>query len=146
MSEQRDSLFDPDERDAGRSGVALARAVLAGESSAPTDVDPVADREAAIDAIAANSAVWRKDTALPFIRRYLETHPTLFGEDLWKAGLDEPHDRKALGPALREAARHGWMETTGDYRSGSNAQPKHIWRSLICGTAIERGEAEDART
>lgn len=131
MSEQR-SLFDPDERESARSGIALARAVLAGEATADDDAGSVAERERAIEQVARSSAHWRDTEALPFIRRYLEQHPTLFVDDLWRAGLPEPHDRKALGPALREAARLGWMRQTDQSRvSTGNSNRKPVWKSLL---------------
>lgn len=134
MSEQR-SFFEVDERETGRQRIAELREVLAGERPpAPSPESQRAEREQAIDAIAQASTGWRNDVALPFIREYLEQHPTLFVDDLWAAGLAEPHDRKALGPALREAHRLGWMEQTGDHRvSASNSNPKPIWKSLIYG-------------
>lgn len=133
MSEQT-SFFDIGEAELGRQRIAEMRQILAGERSPAADPDSQrAAREDAIEAIGEASTPWRVDTALPFIRNYLETHATLFGEDLWAAGLPEPHDRKALGPAIREAARRGWMEQSGQTRiSAQNANPKPIWRSLLC--------------
>lgn len=136
MSEQR-SFFDVDEQETGRQRVAELRDVLAGRRPpAPDPETQRTEREQAIEAIAEASTGWRNDIALPFIRRHLEQHATLFVEDLWAAGLPEPHDRKALGPAVREAARRGWMEQSGETRiSAQNANPKPIWKSLIAGSA-----------
>lgn len=136
MSEQR-TLFDTDEAQVGLQRVAELREVLAGtRPPAPSPEEQHAQREDAIEAIAAASAGWRNDVALPFIRGYLETHPTLFVDDLWTAGLPEPHDRKALGPAMREAARLGWMVQTDEWRvSASNSNRKPVWRSQLCGSA-----------
>lgn len=128
-------LFDVDERDSGRQRIAELREVLAGERPpAPSPEEQRAEREQAIDAIAEASTGWRQDIALPFIRSYLEQHRTLFVDDLWTAGLPEPHDRKALGPALREAARLGWMTQTDEWRvSAGNSNRKPVWRSLLIG-------------
>lgn len=138
MSEQR-SFFDADETELGRQRIAEMREVLAG-SRPPTPSPELqrAEREQAIDAIAESSADWRNEIALPFIRHYLEQHPTLFVDDLWTAGLPEPHDRKALGPALREAARSEWMRQSGQHRmSASNSNPKPIWTSLLFAATSE---------
>lgn len=126
-------LFDVDEQEVGRQRIAELRDVLDGRRPpAPSPDAQRSEREQSIDQIAESSAGWRNDTALPFIRRYLETHPTLFVDDLWAAGLPEPHDRKALGPALRDAARRQWMVQSGDHRiSAQNANPKPVWRSLL---------------
>lgn len=134
MSEQR-SFFDEDEAETGLARVAELREVLAGtRAPAPSPDDMRAAREDAIEAIADVSAGWRNDVALPFIEVYLRYHSTLFVDDLWSAGLPEPHDRKALGPALREAARRGWMVQTDQWRvSASNSNRKPVWKSLLCG-------------
>ena len=138
MSEQR-TTFDPDTKATGLARIAELRQVLDG--AAPPAPDPEmqrAEREQAIEAIAASSAEWREEVAMPFIKDYLLIHPTLFVDDLWAAGLPEPHDRKALGPALREAHRRGWIVQTGDHRiSASNSNPKPVWASRLYGADPE---------
>lgn len=71
--------------------------------------------------------------AVRFIEDYAARHPLVFVDDLWEAGLERPPQPKALGPAVRAAARAGIIEKTGDYRPSrsSNLLPKPVWRSLV---------------
>ena len=81
---------------------------------------------------------WKMD-ALRFVRWYLQTHPTLFVDDLWSAGLQEPSSPRALGAVLQHAARDNWMSEQVDeeghilaHRSTrSNGQLKRVWKSEI---------------
>ena len=133
------TLFDVDEQETGLARIAELREVLNGERPpAPSPDEQRAEREAAIDQVEANNSGWINDTALPFLRGYLEQHPTLFTEDLWAAGMPAHHEPKALGAAIRVAAQRGWIEKTGQTRiSSQNANPKPIWRSLLCGRSTE---------
>lgn len=134
MSEQR-SFFDVDEREVGRQRIAELREVLSGERpAAPSPDEQRAEREQAIDQVEANNNGWIHETALPFIRGYLEQHASMFTEDLWAAGLQQPVEPKALGAAVRIAAQRGWMRKSGQTRiSAQNANEKPIWSSLLFG-------------
>ncbi len=75
---------------------------------------------------------WKHD-AWAFIVDYLRSHPELFVDDLWEAGLPHTREDRALGPLFNRAARRGLMVKTGRYRASvrSNLTEKPIWRSLI---------------
>lgn len=85
----------------------------------------------------AAGADW-SERALAFVREYLRTHATLFVDDLWSAGLEEPTSPRALGAVMLTAQRRGWM---AEYRHGewiyarpsvrSNGQLKRVWRSHL---------------
>lgn len=57
-----------------------------------------------------------KDYARDWILAYLRTHPTMFTDDLWAAGLTKPHQMRALGPIILSLARQGHIVKTGRYR------------------------------
>ena len=72
--------------------------------------------------------------ALAAVREYLENNKTLHADDFWAAGIvDEPANKKAIGPIFRKAAGEKWMRQTGDYKksTSSNMLPKPVWQSLI---------------
>lgn len=71
--------------------------------------------------------------AMAFQRRYFTT------DDLWSAGLRQPHEPRALGAVMREAARAGICEPTDRYqrsnRPACHTRPLRVWRSLLYPTA-----------
>lgn len=101
------------------------------------DLLSYAEAEAARDAGMTTAETSAGETwqtyAVRFIRNYARANPTVFVDDLWEAGLERPPQPKALGPAVRAAARTGIIEKTGDYRPSrsSNLLPKPVWRSLV---------------
>jgi hypothetical protein len=103
------------------------------EITAQRDAASEAARAEGIAAVDDNADEQWKEEALAFVQAYLQQHPTLFGDDLWAAGLPEPRERRALGPVILRAARNGWMEKSGDHRAShsSHGIPKPIWLSLI---------------
>lgn len=56
-------------------------------------------------------------------------------DDLWEAGLPSPREPRALGAVMREAARLGICEATGEYRRSERAachtRPIRVWKSLV---------------
>lgn len=78
------------------------------------------------------SDAW-KAAAWEFLRGYLETHQTMFVDDLWAAGLPHTREDRALGPLFHKASRRGLMEKSGHYRPSvrSNLTEKPVWTSLV---------------
>lgn len=75
---------------------------------------------------------WKAD-AWNFLVDYLESHQTMFVDDLWEAGLPSTREDRALGPLFVKAARMGLMVKTAEYRPSvrSHLTGKPVWRSLI---------------
>lgn len=80
--------------------------------------------------------------ATGYVHRYLESHSSLFADDLWEAGLVRPVSLRALGQVLRAASERGWMEKwwvagmppgtfACRYSVSSHSAPKFVWRSLL---------------
>ena len=78
------------------------------------------------------SLEWR-DTAWRVLVNYLTTHDTMFTDDLWRAGLPETRENRALGPLVQRARREGLLEPSGERRMSvrAHAQRHIVWRSLI---------------
>lgn len=53
-------------------------------------------------------------------------------DDVWRAGLEKPHNGKALGPVMAGLARQGLIVATNQirnsYRREAHAGPKRVWR------------------
>lgn len=79
------------------------------------------------------------DTAWAALVTYLETHRSLFVDDLWDTGLPEPRESRALGPLILRAARDGLMAKSGEFRKSvrSHMTEKPVWTSLIYGRLVD---------
>jgi len=81
---------------------------------------------------------WRA-YAIAFLEDYLKTHTTLFVDDLWRAGLNEPASPRALGAVVQHASRSGWcvqVKTPEGFVAArpsvrSNMQLKPVWKSRL---------------
>lgn len=102
-------------------------------------------RDEAIAQVDEHAAPEWKDAALTFLHAYLVDHETMHVDDLWAAGLEEPHELRALGALFQRAARAGWMCKTGRSRPSvrSHLSDKPIWQSLIWGDATNGERAVD---
>lgn len=96
------------------------------------------EREAtdrAIQQAADNSEPGWLDEARTTITRLAHTRQTFISDDVWSAGLSEPHEARALGNVLRWAARTGLIVGTDQFRpsqrSGCHQCPRRVWRSLV---------------
>lgn len=77
--------------------------------------------------------------AKDWLYEYLTTHETIFGEDLWSEGLEQPprpHDGRLLGPVLTYAQKEEWLVQSGDFRqacadSGSAYRPVYTSRLFV---------------
>lgn len=98
-----------------------------------------AKRDAGIAHAAMGSGERWRGYAIAFLKRYLETHATLFVDDLWTAGLQKPHSPRALGAVIQHASRYGWcvqVKTPDGCIAArpsvrSNMQLKPVWRSRL---------------
>ncbi len=93
----------------------------------------IAKRDAAIEQVDRNADQEWKEVAWQFLCDYAAAHPTVFCDDLWKAGLPRPREARALGALMRRAHRSGVLVATGQYHPSvhSNMTPKPVWRSGI---------------
>lgn len=89
----------------------------------------------ALEAVEAAADPDWMDIAWAALVTYLETHRTMFVDDLWDTGLPEPRESRALGPLILRAARDGLMAKSGEFRKSvrSHLTEKPVWRSLIYG-------------
>lgn len=68
-----------------------------------------------------------------FLMDYIETHETVFCDDLWEAGLPIPRELRALGPIFTRAARLGLITKTNQFKKSvrSHLGTKAIWQVNI---------------
>jgi hypothetical protein len=101
--------------------------------NAPTTTAEDAKREA-IARVWDAAREWQSD-ALEAIWVVAKRYPILTTDDLWAIGLKRPREPRAMGGAMKAAAREGWIEPTDrtrkSKRSACHARPIRIWRSLI---------------
>ena len=81
------------------------------------------------------SSTWKED-AYAVVRQLAETKPSFSSNDVWAAGLSQPHDARALGPIMLGAARKGWIHMAEGYFVESNLSQQHrrpvqVWRSQL---------------
>ena len=95
-------------------------------------------RDTGIARASASSGGDWKEYALAFLECYLRIHSTLFVDDLWAAGLEEPQSPRALGAVIKTAQARHWIEELrrGDLilakpSTRSNMQLKRVWKSRL---------------
>lgn len=90
-------------------------------------------RDEALERVEAAAPAQWTERAYAFLVDYLRHHETMFPDDLWEAGLEEPHELRAIGPVLLRARRAGLMVKTGELRQAvrSHLTERPVWRSLI---------------
>lgn len=74
------------------------------------------------------------------IRAAARSQPELTVDDVHRYLTEEPHDMRALGAAMRSAARAGVLERIpGQFRTSArpetHSRPLALWRSRIYGRA-----------
>ena len=84
-----------------------------------------------------------KELALEAVRQTALAHETFTVDDVWvtEPGLEQyvmQLELRAMGPVLTRAKKEGWIEATGNFRTGArvsiHGNPRRVWRSLIHGT------------
>jgi hypothetical protein len=78
------------------------------------------------------STQWQAE-AWAFLVRYARTHPTVFADDLWAAGLPATRENRALGGLIQRARARHILTPSGLYRVSvkAHAQRHIVWRSLV---------------
>ncbi|WMI33384.1 hypothetical protein SEA_PROVOLONE_64 [Streptomyces phage Provolone] len=96
----------------------------------PTLKAAEAARDEAMRRTYENASEEWKAQALATIIVVADTLGEFTADDLWDAGLEKPVEPRALGPALRLAAREGYIRTSGNYRKSRyrNATPLPVWQ------------------
>ncbi len=95
-------------------------------------------REQAVKRVAVNADPEWMTLALATICDLARVRDTMTTDDIWEAMHPHEtftHEPRAMGAAMRRAARNGWIEATPDYRSSArpscHARPVRVWGSLI---------------
>lgn len=90
-------------------------------------------RDAALVSAERNAPPEWKDVAFEFVTEYLRTHETMFVEDLWEAGLEKPHEMRAVGAVIMRVARLGMIVKSERRRPRvlGHATEGIVWRSLV---------------
>ena len=94
------------------------------------------DTDAAVESVADHAGPVWKERALEAVRQAALCNTTVTVTDVWSRcqECDTP-DRRAIGWALREGHRRGWLTPTGQYRKHpdpcAHSRPLMIWRSRI---------------
>ena len=108
----------------------------------PSLFDPVAAIEARDEAIGRvdrnADPVW-KQQAQTIVRNLAHRLDELTTDDVWQAlncaGVDVPHEPRALGAVMQSAARQNVIAATDRVRQSQrpecHARPVRIWRSLV---------------
>jgi hypothetical protein len=95
--------------------------------------DVARERDAAIERVADNAGAQWRAYAYDWCVDYLRTHAELFGDDLWSAGLEHPHDDRALGSVVKRLAREHLIVPSGHMRPRRSGRCTlaPVWRSTI---------------
>lgn len=108
---------------------------LEADARMPTLFDePTMDE--AIASVAVNAGVEWMATADQAIRRAAQQHAEITADEVRALLDDEPHDWRALGSAIQNAARDGVIERVPSEfrisaRPETHSRPLAVWRSLI---------------
>lgn len=116
-------------REASTDSIATDR-----RSSAPRSLeDARVARDEAMQCVDDHAPVEWKETAWDWLVGYLQSHREFFPDDVWRAGLEEPPNARALGPLVKRAAAAGLIVKTDRtrQRTRGHATPAVVWRSLV---------------
>jgi len=113
-----------------------ARPVSLFDEPAAIPVESPPTEAAAIKSVAANAgSAWMRH-ASSAIRAAAHRSSTITVDDVHPFLTEQPHDLRALGAAMRQAARDGFIERIpGEYRTSerpeTHSRPLAVWRSRI---------------
>lgn len=89
-------------------------------------------KEAALEQVGGNSPPDWKARARAIVLALSLSRPAFTSDDVWQAGLDEPHEPRALGAVMNSLAKSGAIEKTGAYvqtaRKTRHNAPIAVWR------------------
>ena len=96
-------------------------------------------KNAAIDAVEANASPTWLELATEAVRWICQNKPTFTTDDVWErlAAVTKmaPHEPRAMGAVMRQAARENWCTATGNYKKSvqpsCHRRPIAVWVSLI---------------
>ena len=79
-----------------------------------------------------------KAYAIDYVEDYLRKNPTLFVDDVWNSGLEQPVSCRGFGAVIKYAAKAGWMVEQrwmglilAKPSVNSSGGLKPVWKSLI---------------
>jgi hypothetical protein len=94
-------------------------------------------RDAAIQAVGDSHSQWVARCVLE-IATLAKHNDTLTTDDVWKVMATQnaaPREPRAMGSAMRTAARAGWIRATNEYRPTDAVQahrrPIRVWKSTV---------------
>lgn len=95
-------------------------------------------KDQALDEVEEHAASTWKSDALAAVRALARALPEFSADEVWHrlAVMDShTYEPRALGSIMREAARRGWITSSGRYRPSTRheckARPVMVWLSLI---------------
>lgn len=95
--------------------------------------EAAAGRDQGMAQVDANADAEWKQYAEDWMFRYLRTHPTMFTDELWDLGLEEPREMRALGPVVLGLQRQGYIVRTEETRPRAHGHLAYgpVWRSTL---------------
>lgn len=90
---------------------------------------PVCDQDEGVAEVEDRSWLWEARATVLDVAGKLDSFSA---DDVWATGLAKPREPRALGYVMRELARSGFIEMTGDYHRTNQAlrhrAPVMLWR------------------
>lgn len=104
------------------------------QPSPATLADAIKKRDAAMDQVEEHAGEDWQDYAISIIRDIARTRDTFTSDEVMEALKWEPHDPRALGPAMKRAQRAGIIAPTDDFKLSRrrHATPIRVWRIGVC--------------
>lgn len=122
----RDLALEHAVSNCARCGKAINPVVQYGQQLAYV---PVCDLDEGVAEAADRSWLWDARAA---VLDAASKHEAFSADDVWASGLPKPREPRALGYVMRELARAGFIEMTGDYHRTAQAlrhrAPVMLWR------------------
>lgn len=105
-------------------------------------------RDEALDAVAAAAPQEWRERAYETVCAVASRQAYFAADDIWAAGLEKPHEPRALGPVMMRAVKEGVCEATAYTQHSKSvtqhSQPIRVYRSLSNHNPREGIKAEAA--